>query len=416
MLAAKFGEFISSRSGNVAIIFAFAAVPICAFVGSAVDYGTALRAKTQLQTIVDVAAAAGARLPATSNENRTQAVLSSFSTNASTTAVNGTTPVVDATNAKVTVTASTDVATHFMGIIGVDTITVTARAVARSQIENGGVACLVALNPTSVDGFHLQGKNAVSSENCWAWVNSTDPTSINADGASSGTAQGFCTAGRVVGPEHFSPPPYTGCSPMDDPFYTKFENYNPPSTSCDHTDLELSSGTFTLQPGVYCGNTVFKPQAYVTLQAGTYVFRDGYLEVQAGASLTGNGVTLFFYGQNTQMFVRGGADVDLKAPASGTLAGFVIVDRKFDWYDPSIRETIIRGGGSLKFEGILYAPQWKVTISGNSDVNQDAKFFTMIADTIYMEGNGKMHIKSDAAAAGLPDLMPKIKNGPVILE
>ena len=38
------------------------------------------------------------------------------------------------------------------------------------------------------------------------------------------------------------------------------------------------------------------------------------------------------------------------------------------------------------------------------------------ADTFYMEGNAKFHIKSDAAAAGLPDLMPKIKNGPVILE
>jgi Flp pilus assembly protein TadG len=416
MIASRFGEFFSSRTGSVAIIFAFAAIPIAAFVGSAVDYGTALRAKTQLQTVVDVAAAAGARLPATSNANRTSAVLNSYNANVSTTTVANSTPVIDATNAKVTVTASAEVPTHFMGIIGVDTITVTAKAVARSQIENGGVACVLSLNTSSPDGFHLQGKNAVSSDNCWAWVNSADATAINANGASSGTAQGFCTAGSVVGPEHFSPPPYTGCSPMDDPFYTKFENYNPTSTACDHQDVELSSGSFTLNPGVYCGNTVFKPQADVTLNPGTYIFRDGYLQVQAGASLTGDGVTLFFYGQNTMMEIRGGADVDLKAPATGDLAGFVIVDRKFDWYDPAIRESIIQGGGSVTIEGILYAPQWKVTISGNSDINQNAKFFTMIADTIYMEGNGKMHIKSDAAGAGLPDLMPKIKNGPVILE
>ena len=49
-------------------------------------------------------------------------------------------------------------------------------------------------------------------------------------------------------------------------------------------------------------------------------------------------------------------------------------------------------------------------------VKVEAKFFTMIADTFYMEGNGKMHIKSDAAAAGFPELMPKIRSGPVILD
>jgi hypothetical protein len=158
-----------------------------------------------------------------------------------------------------------------------------------------------------------------------------------------------------------------------------------------------------------------KPQAIVTMQPGLYVFRDGYLQVQAGASMTGNGVTLFFYGQNTSMEVRGGGELDLKAPTTGDLAGFVIVDRKLDWYDASIRETVIQGGGRIKLEGILYAPQWKINISGNGEINQESAFFTMIADSFYMEGNGRLNITSNAAAAGFPDRMPKIKNGPVIL-
>lgn len=415
MLAQAIKKAFANTSGNVGIIFAFAAVPIIAFVGSAVDYGQALRAKTKLQTIVDVAAAAGARLPATSNQNRMDAVLASFSTNATGTNLNADTPYVTATNAQVTVKASAKVRTAFMGLIGVDEITVAARASARSQIENGGVACLMALNPNSSDGFHLQGINQVSSENCWAWVNSTSSSAINATGTAYASAQGFCTAGGVSGPEYFSPTPYKGCEAMEDPFYDKFANYSVP-TVCDHTNLLLNNGTHTLSPGVYCGDTQLKPQAIVTLEPGLYVFKDGQLLAQAGASVSGNGVTLFFYGQNTRMEIRGGADVNLKAPTTGDLAGFVIVDRKLDWYDPTIRETIIQGGGNLKIEGVLYAPQWKISISGNSDINENAKFFTMVADTFYMEGNAKFHIKSDAAAAGLPDLMPKIKNGPVILE
>lgn len=116
------------------------------------------------------------------------------------------------------------------------------------------------------------------------------------------------------------------------------------------------------------------------------------------------------------MEVRGGGSLDLKTPTTSDLASFVIVDRKLDWYDPSIRATVIQGGGRLKAEGILYAPQWKVDISGNGEINHEADFFTMIADSFYMEGNGRLNITSDAASAGFPERMPKIKNGPVMLQ
>jgi len=415
-------NFASDRRGTMAIIFALVAVPVVTFVGAAVDYGQALSVKTRLQAITDIAAAAGARLPATANQNRVDAVLKSFNSNlqvvpsaSDNLSSPSIIPTIQASNAQVSVSATATVQTAFMGLIGIRSIDVEANSKARSQIQNGGVTCLLALNPTTPDGLHLQGINKVSSSDCWAWINSTSSTSINATGASSGTAQGFCTAGSITGAEHFSPPPYSSCDPMSDPFYSKFENYNV-ATSCDHNNLQLKNGTHTLQPGVYCGNTILKPQAIVTFEPGLYVMRDGYFQVQAGASATGNGVTFFFYGQNTKMEVRGGANIDFKAPTSGELASFVIVDRKFDWYDPSIRETVIQGGGSLKLEGIIYAPQWKINISGNGEINQEAKFFTMIADSFYMEGNGKLNITSNAAGAGFPEIMPKIKNGPVILE
>ena len=302
-----------------------------------------------------------------------------------------------------------------MALIGINTINVNASAKARSQIQNGGVACLVALNENSPDGLHMQGINKMSSPDCWTWVNSKAATSINAVGAASSVAQGFCTAGEISGREHFSPPPFAGCDRIDDPFKKQINDQWVPST-CTHNNLQLKKGTHALSPGVYCGNTVFKPHAHVTMAPGLYVFRDGYLQVQAGASMVGDGVTLFFYGQNTRMEVRGGAELDLKAPATGDLAGFVIVDRIIESYDSSIRETVIQGGGRIKLVGILYAPQWKVNISGNGEINEEADFFTLIADTFHMEGNGRLSVTSNAEAAGLPDLMPKIKNGPVMLE
>ncbi len=410
-----FINFADDRRGTVSAVFAGILIPSLALVGASVDYARALKAKTHLQAAADAAASAGARLPATANQNRMDAALKVFNANAANSEIQGSSPTVNANNSEVTVSASLDVRAAFLGLVGFKTLTVNASSTARSQIENGGVACLVALSESSEDGLHLQGINKVSSENCWAWINSTHATAINADGASSGTAQGFCTAGGVDGAEHFHPTPYTECSPMADPFYEKFANYSVP-TACDHTDLRLNNGTHTLNPGVYCGDTVLKPQAIVTFNPGLYVMKGGIFQVQAGAEATGDGVTFFFYGPDTKLDVRGGASIEFKAPTTGDLASFVFVDRKLDWYDPSVRESTIQGGGRLKVEGIIYAPQWKVNISGNGELNDEATFFTMIADTFYMEGNGRLHVKSDAAAAGFPEVMPKIKTGPVILK
>lgn len=410
----RFGD---DRRGAIAMVFGFAFVPIIAFVGFSVDYATALNAKTRLQAVVDIAAQAGARLPATANANRMEAAQKAFDANfirkKFANAVSN--PNIEASNSGVTVSATTTVDTAILGIIGVHEVEITAQASARSQIQNGGVACLLALSETSEDGLHMQGINKVSSPDCWAWINSTASTSINATGAASGVAQGFCTAGEVDGPEHFTPRPFAGCDPIKDPFKEQINNVWV-DTACTHNKLQLKNGTHTLQPGVYCGDTVLKPHAHVTFTPGTYVFKGGTLQVQAGASITGDGVTLFFYGAGTRMEVRGGGSLDLKAPATGNLAGFVIIDRLIEWYDPEIRETVIQGGGRIKLEGVLYAPQWKINISGNGEINQESDFFTMVADSFYMEGNGRLNISSDAKTAGLPEIMPKIRNGPVILK
>jgi Flp pilus assembly protein TadG len=410
--------FLGCQKGNVAIIFGMVAIPVVLSVGIAVDYARALSARTKLQGAVDAAAMAGARLPATSNQNRMHAANQTFAVNLTNSGLpTSIQPTIEANNAEVKVAAAYLQPAAFTGLMGLDSIQVGAETTARSQVENGGVVCLLALNPTASDGLHLQGINKLSEENCWAWVNSTSPTALNATGTSLGKAQGFCTAGDVLGAEHFSPPPYTGCEPMEDPFAEKFAAYDPPDGDCTsrNTNVQLKSGTFTLKPGVYCGDLVLKPQANVTFEPGIYVIKDGYFEIQGQASAAGDGVVFFFKGSNTRLIVRGGGNIDFKAPAMGDLAGFVLVDRLWG-SNATINETVIQGGGRVKIEGILYAPQWRVNISGNGDVNQEANYLAMIADHFYMEGNGKLYIRSDAASAGLPDLMPKIATGPLLLQ
>lgn len=408
-------NFFGSRDGAVALNFGLLIVPLMAITGFAIDYTTVRNTKDKLQQIVDSAAIAGARLPATSSANRKEAALHMLQASLTNSGLQNLTWNVDASNANVAIQVNHVMKTNFMRVMGIDKIDLKASTAAQAQVENGGVACLIALNERTNDGLHLQGINQVSSRNCWTWVNSNSPTSINAVGASMGTGQGFCTHGDATGADHFTPQPYTECDVMADPFVGRLNTYQPDGAfgACDYNNLNLKNGNYTLQPGVYCGNTILRPQANVTLEPGTYIFKNGYLQVQGQASLSGKGVTLFFVGSGTRMDVRGGGNVELKAPKDGDLAGFVIIDRKYSW--DMIAESEIQGGGRLKIEGIIYVPQWKLNISGNGDLNQEAQYVAMIADSFYMEGNGRLYVNADAKAADLPDQMPRIKNGPRLL-
>ena len=150
-----------------------------------------------------------------------------------------------------------------------------------------------------------------------------------------------------------------------------------------------------------------------------YIIKNGMFEVQGQAAATGNGVVVVFKGANAELIVRGGGSVSFKAPGTAAtnvagLNGFVLFQDKTT--TQAGRTTIIQGGGDVKLEGILYLPTWRVDIGGNGDVNQTSQYFTMVADSYYMEGNGKLYLASDAAGANLPDLMPRIKNGPKLVE
>jgi len=402
---------LSCEKGTVAVLFGLALIPVALAAGISIDYARALTARHQLQNAADAAAIAGARIPATENQNRANAARIAFEANLAQTPLTGVVPVIEATNEAVVVTASYPHPTTFTSIAGIELIDLTVSTRARSQIENGGVACLLALNLTTSDGLHLQGINKQTAENCWAWVNSNSSTAINAVGASAGKAQGYCTAGGVLGAEHFSPAPYTGCEKMDDPFAEQFASYTPPS-SCKATNLELSSGSYVLQPGTYCGGINIKPQANVEFLPGEYVIKDGVLKVQANSSAKGNGVVFYFTGTGAQLVVLGGGNVDFKAPASGPFAGFIFVQ---DAASNPGSETTIQGGGRVKLEGIVYTPTWRISIGGNGVLNDEAEYFAMVADSFYMEGNGKLYVRSNAEAVGLPSLMPKIPTGPLLL-
>ncbi|MBU2582008.1 MAG: pilus assembly protein [Alphaproteobacteria bacterium] len=406
-------NFRRKEDGQIAIAFALALVPMLSVVGAAIDIGQAFTYKKQLQELTDAASVAGARLPATSNDNRMNAIVTNFNQNASAKNLVDLLPEFKANNAEVSVKATATSPTSILKLIGVEGIPVEAQTRARSQVQNGGVICLLALDADAEEGLHLQGINKMSQQDCWAWVNATSDTAINAVGASTGKAQGFCVAGGVIGADHFAPPPFRGCDPYADPFAGKFTGAAAPFVGeCTESNLKVKNTYKVLWPGTYCGGINIGVHAEVLFMPGTYVFKDGPLDMDAQSSALGVGVTMYFTGSNTGIDIKSGSNLVLRAPTSGSLESFVFIQ------DPASNPgavVSIQGGGHVKLEGVLYAPTWNVSIGGNGEVNQEAKFWTMVAASFHMEGNGQLYINSDAEAIGMKNVMPKIPTGPLIM-
>lgn len=415
-LTTPFARFAEDRRGTVSIIFAMTFVVGVAFVGMAIDYGRALDAKTRLQNAVDVGALAGASVPVSDTDNRAAAVQKIFGHNLAGTPLSSVQPIISTGTSGVTVSAAYEYPTLIMGLMRVNSLTIVARALASSKASNGASACMVALSPTSSDALHIQGVNQLQADGCWAWVNSSSSLSMNGIGTSMATSAGFCTAGGISGADHFSPAPLSGCDTMADPFAGLAL---PAPEACTATNLNLSNGNFTLNPGTYCGGMVLRPRANVTFNPGLYIIKDGPLRVQGQAIAMGDGVVFVFTGPGAILQVLGGGSVNFRAPAAdaagvGDLQGFVFVQDKAT--TTAGATTTIQGGGSVTIEGLVYMPTYRVDIAGNGDINQNSRYFAMVADNFYLRGNGKLTLKVDAAAANLPDRMPKIKSGPILLD
>lgn len=395
----------AERRGSVAIIFGMTMIPVAFTVGTALDYGNYMRAQTALQAATDAAALAGSSILAASNVSRTTLAQNTFQANLPRFMKTSATTVVTPTLENVGVDSTFEVPTSFARLMNIMSLPAKARAnVTIDTAISDGSVCLLALgNSETVDGIALGGNSTIADHKCWAWSNSKSSKSLDAWGSSDATAAGFCAAGGVYGASRFTPRPLTSCAERPDPFATLAM---PAVGSCDFNNKQYNNGTSTAYPGVYCGGLELKPQAVVTFSPGVYIIRNGELRVQAQSQAIGTGVTFIFSGQGAGFEVKGGGQMDLKAPTSGTYAGFLFVDDRNNRPEASVTLT---GGGSIKMQGILYMPTRAVNIGGNGQMNQSSNFFAMVADRYSLGGTGDLYMKTDYAAAGFPDLLPKVK-------
>lgn len=412
------------RRGNTGIIFALAFVPTVLVAGGTVDIGNVYNERARLQAAADAAVVTANVGSELTQAARQEIALKAFRANVGNNPLlAGITPSFSFTGETINLSASAPVPTPFLQLMQMPSMTITAYASSAARVTSVGTAngkvCLLALDPTSADGIHIQGDNDIKYIDCWAHTNSLQPTAINADGSqATAVGQGHCAVGASVVPhDNFSPVVKTGCLEVKDPFaatsaYPLASNWTANFTlpnvaySCKASNLNLKKGTYTLDPGRYCGGIEIQAHATVTFNPGIYVIDNGRFLVQSGSNVSGSNVLFYFTGANARMTLIGGGTVNLKGrTGTSSYAGFLFLAHANANPDG---ESNIQGGGTMKLEGVLYMPRQRIEVSGNGDVNGNTGFFAMVAKDFYFRGNGIFNLKRHTGATTVHDIMAMI--------
>lgn len=393
---------------------------LLSFMALAVDVGQLLYTKRQLQTAADTAAFAGAleikQCGTTANclvmQTAAQSALTesgltagTFLTQCSGSAGSGLTLELNngpcalggsdpnSGNAKyVEALVSKPQSTLFGGLMGVKSVTLTAR----SEAGLGAAQfCVNVIDPNASQALLMNGSSNLDAS-CGVIVDSSASTALLANGNATLTATAVDVHGQDLlnGNPSITPSAQTGYPAQADPLAG---TPAPAVGSCTYSNYTVNgNSTATLPPGTYCGLNI-NGGANVTFTSGNYVM-NGNTVINGNASITGNSV--FFYINSGQWIMNGSAHANLVAETTGTYAGILFYQNKND-----TSQFILNGDSTSAWQGAIYLPGANLDLNGGSNL---AAYTILDVDTLTVNGSNTFTIGSDySSLPGGPPIQGK---------
>ena len=390
-------RFRHDTKANVAPIFAIAIIPAVGLTGAAVDYSRANNIKAAMQAAADATALdlvhnAFSQPTGTVSETAVKVFNASF---VRPEAANLQVSAQSASNGVVTVNATAQMPTEFMGVMGVSTMTIGSRAVAM-KVPGDGLGCVLALNRMKSGAVTAQGGTVANMIGCSIYDNSRNSSAMTVGGSARVSARSVSVSGGMSGNTGVTTTHgiRTNQEPIPDP-YAKLQI--PVYSGCDHHNFQ-SKKKITIDPGVYCGGLQFNAQDDVTFNPGVYIIDRGDFTVNGGAILKGTGVTIIFTsstGSNwPTVTINGGATIDLRPASTGTYAGVLMFgDRNI----PVGTTFKFNGGATQYLGGAVYFPTGEIEFAGGAGSGMSCT--QLIGDTVNFTGNSGVAI--DCAGYGV---------------
>jgi Flp pilus assembly protein TadG len=243
----------------------------------------------------------------------------------------------------------------FLSVFGQQFVSVSAQSIG-AVFGSASSGCIYVMGSTGAD-INMSGGGI--STNCGLLVNSTSSGAITSAGGSI-TASGSATvsihgAGTWVhAGGTITPNPSNGAPAVNDPFASMVA----PGTSglTDQPSVNMSSGSQTIQPGIYT-SAINLAGGNLTLASGLY-YLEGGINMSAGTiTSAAGGVTLYIESGSVNM---SGGSITLSAPTTGTWEGILIFQSRTN------ASSLDLSGGTQTYSGAIYALDATYNMAGGT--------------------------------------------------
>jgi Flp pilus assembly protein TadG len=291
---------------------------------------------------------------------------------------------------------------YFSALWGSGTMTVTARTVSRGISNSSGPGILL-LDPNMKASLNVTGAGGVSVTGGSIVVDSSHPQAgvITSSGSVTAPNINFYGGDSTSGSGQFVGTVKTGVARTADPLSTLAVPDKTTMTVRSSSQYQISSsGTYTLQPGVYTGGIKISAPGpgSVTLQSGIYYMDGGGFQLSGSINLSGSGVMIYNAPQHSseQVSLSGTGSVTLTPPTSGTYKGIsVFQDRS------SSAAIAVTGNGGMNISGTIYGAGAEVDLTGNGGTNVVGA--QIIANNMKVTGNGSVSVNHGAGSGPARD-------------
>ena len=385
-------RFFSGRSGNVAIVFAIAAIPTVVATGMAVDYAKGALRKADLQAALDAAVLSAVSVSAREKKLGTVPTKIAQTTFRSLFKENTTELSFSEQNGVVHGRAAFSIESAFGSAVGVTQIAISAKAAATNNPTRHPV-CFMAMHPSRKHTLELKDSVSVVAPDCHIYGNSDHVDDV----VDPHTPENFLIGKTVqaVGYGHHyiqnvKPPLEHAPEILSDPLYSfPIPLYG----ACAATGLVVNSHKTELSPGTYCNGLSIHNANNVKFSPGVYIIKGGTFNV-SNSSISGKDVTIIVV-QSVLPINWVNSSIEIEAPRNGPLAGLAVLGER----KPSVG---LIDRSKIDIHGTFYMPNTEFEWINDGKFKPKAKWTSWIVDGISWRGNGVISINFDYQHPAIP--------------
>ncbi len=409
MLRARHFHRIRSRRGSALAVTGVSLVVIMGVMAVVLDGGLLMAERRHAQTVADASAMAAAYSlynnyaqnqgldpsGTAAKEARSIASDNGYANDGTTSTVTVNIPPLTGshvgTSGYVEVNVQYNQPRCFSALWGAGTMSVTGRSVARG-ISSPASPAILLLDPSMAKALNDTGNGNITATGGSIVIDSSNSQAGVITGSGNVSAPNINIYGNygTTGSGRFLGTVKTGVAPTADPLSGLAVPTPGSLTAQSSSNYKISSsGTYTLQPGVYTGGIAISAPGpgSVTLASGIYYMAGGGFSISGSINVTGTGVMIYNapLHNSDQVQLSGSGSLTLSAPTSGTYKGITIFQAR-----SSTAVVGITGNGSMNLTGTIYSAGAEIDLTGNGGSNVVGS--QIIADSMKVTGNGPVNV------------------------